>query len=109
KGDFTTGLAWIQAHDGVTWWHNGQTGGYTSALFVYPPKRLAVVVLSNTSSEFTTTLAERCLQVVAGDKPQPIKVRKTVKVDPAVLKLYEGTYFVLPLLSITITVEDGKL
>jgi serine-type D-Ala-D-Ala carboxypeptidase/endopeptidase len=109
KGDFTTGLAWIQAHDGVSWWHNGQTGGYTSALFVYPPKKLAVVVLANTATELTTTLAEKILVSVAGGKPDPIAVRKTVKVDPAVLKSYEGRYSLAPLFAITITVEDGKL
>jgi D-alanyl-D-alanine-carboxypeptidase/D-alanyl-D-alanine-endopeptidase len=109
KGDFTTGLAWIQAHDGVTWWHNGQTGGYTSALFIFPPKKLAVVVLANTSTELTTTLAEKILVSLAGGKPDPIAVRKTVKVDPAVLKSYEGKYALAPVFAITVTIEDGKL
>ena len=42
-------------------------------------------------------------------KPEPIAVRKTVDVDPAVLKAYEGTYALSLFFAITITVEDGKL
>jgi D-alanyl-D-alanine-carboxypeptidase/D-alanyl-D-alanine-endopeptidase len=109
KGDFTVGLAWMQAHDDVTWWHAGQTGGYTSALFIYPPKKVAVVVLANTGTEFTSMLAEKVVVLVAGGKPTPIELRKTVKVDPAVLKTYEGRYSLTPLFAITVTVEDGKL
>ena len=42
-------------------------------------------------------------------KPEPIAVRKTIKLAPDVLKPYEGTYALSLVFAITITVEDGKL
>jgi CubicO group peptidase (beta-lactamase class C family) len=108
-GDIRVGLGWHQARDGVTWWHNGQTAGYTSALFLFPPKRLGVVVLCNTAMEHTTPLAEKIVQSSLGMKPEPIAVRKTVDVAPAVLQSYAGTYALSIIFAITITVEDGKL
>ncbi len=108
-GEIRVGLCWQLARDGVTWWHNGQTGGYSSAIFVYPPQKMAVVVLCNTSSEHTTPLAEKILQTMLGMKPEPIAVRKTVTVDPAILKSYEGTYALSLFFAITISAEDGKL
>ena len=108
-GEIRVGLCWQLARDGETWWHNGQTGGYSSAMFVYPPQKIAVVVLCNTSSEHTTPLAEKILQTMLGMKPEPIAVRKTVVVDPALLKSYQGTYALGLLFAITVTIEDGKV
>ncbi len=108
-GDIRVGLAWHLARDGETWWHNGQTAGYSSALFVYPPKHLAVVVLCNTATEHTTPLAEKILQSLLGMHPEPLAVHKAVEIDPALLKSYEGTYVLSLVFAITITVEDGKL
>ena len=73
---------WHQARDGETWWHNGQTAGYSFAPSIVPPKKLAVVVLCNTASDQTTPLAEKILELALGIKTSPIEVRKTVKVDP---------------------------
>jgi serine-type D-Ala-D-Ala carboxypeptidase/endopeptidase len=108
-GDIRVGLAWHQARDGATWWHNGQTGGYSSALFVFPPKKLAVVVLCNTATDLTTPLDEKILQTMLGLKPESVAVKKVVEVDPAVLKSYEGMYALSLAFAITITLEDGKL
>jgi CubicO group peptidase (beta-lactamase class C family) len=108
-GKIRVGLGWHQARDGETWWHNGQTAGYSSALFVYPPKKLAVVVLCNTASDQTTPLAEKILQSALGIKTSPIEVRKTVKVDSAILERYVGKYALSFAFAITVTLEDGKL
>jgi serine-type D-Ala-D-Ala carboxypeptidase/endopeptidase len=108
-GEIGVGLGWHIARDNVTRWHNGQTGGYSSVLFVYPPKKLGVVVLSNTATDKTTAVGEKILQSIIGMKPEPVSVRKAIEVDPAVLKTYEGTYALAPLFAITITLEDGKL
>jgi hypothetical protein len=45
------GLGWVIAGDGQTRWHNGQTGGSTSALFINRKLKCAVVVLCNTAVE----------------------------------------------------------
>lgn len=109
QGEIGVGLAWHIARDGVTRWHNGQTGGYTAALFIVPSKKLAVVVLCNTACENTTPLAEKITQAALGMTPEPLAVRKTVEVDPKVVAAYEGTYALSLFFAITITVEDGKL
>lgn len=44
------GYAWFVKKSGNIW-HNGQTGGYYSMLKIYPKRDLAVLYLSNTSSE----------------------------------------------------------
>jgi serine-type D-Ala-D-Ala carboxypeptidase/endopeptidase len=108
-GDIRVGLAWHQARDGVSWWHNGQTAGYSSALFVYPPKNLAVVVLCNTATEHTTPLAEKILQSLLGKTPDPIDLPKVVTVATEVLKSYEGKYALSPLFAITVTLEGDRL
>lgn len=108
-GEVGVGLGWHIARDGVTRWHNGQTGGYTSALFIYPPKKLAVVVVCNTACEHITPLAEKITQAALGMNPDPPAIRKIVDVDPKVLGSYEGTYALSLFFAITITVEDGKL
>jgi serine-type D-Ala-D-Ala carboxypeptidase/endopeptidase len=43
------GLGWMIAGDGQTRWHNGQTGGSRSALFINRELNCAVVVLCNTA------------------------------------------------------------
>jgi len=108
-GDIRVGLAWHQARDGQTWWHNGQTAGYSSALFIYPPKKLAVVVLANTATEHTTPLTEKILQTMLGLKPAPLPTRPTVDVAADVLKSYVGKYALSPFFAIAVTLEDGKL
>lgn len=108
-GEIGVGLGWHIARDGVTRWHNGQTGGFSSALFIYPPRRLAVVVLANTATDHTTTLGERIIQSLLGIDVEPIEVRKVVEVDPAVLEKYVGKFALSPIFAITITLEDGRL
>jgi CubicO group peptidase (beta-lactamase class C family) len=108
-GQIGVGLGWHIARDGVTRWHNGETGGYSSAIFVFAPKKIAVVVVCNTATERTTELAEKVIQSALGMSPPPIAVRKTIKLAPDVLKQFEGTYALSLLFAITITTEDGKL
>jgi serine-type D-Ala-D-Ala carboxypeptidase/endopeptidase len=43
------GLGWMIAGDGQTRWHNGQTGGSRSALFINRELNRAVVVLCHTA------------------------------------------------------------
>jgi D-alanyl-D-alanine-carboxypeptidase/D-alanyl-D-alanine-endopeptidase len=108
-GQIGVGLGWHIARDGVTRWHNGETAGYSSAIFVFAPKKIAVVVVCNSATESTTELAEKIIQSTLGMSPPPIAVRKTIKVAPEKLKNYEGMYALSIVFAITITTEDGKL
>ncbi len=108
-GEIGVGLCWHLAGDGVTWWHNGQTGGYSSCIFLSPPLKIGVVVLTNTATMKTTELGGKILQALAGAKPAPIATRTPVKVDPAALEKYVGSYALSPAFAITVTLEDGQL
>ncbi len=68
SGEVGVGLGWQIARDNVTRWHNGQTGGYTAAVYVHPPSRLGVVVLSNTATDLISPLAERIFNTVLESK-----------------------------------------
>jgi hypothetical protein len=79
-------------------------------LFICPPKKIAVAVLTNTASERSTNeLAEKTIVTLAGGKPGGVTTRKTVAVEPALLKSYAGKYALSLVFVITVTVEDGKL
>lgn len=115
KGDATKpsgqkiGLAWLIAGDGQTRWHNGQTGGYSSALFINPIGKKAVVVLSNTATDKTTIVAEKVLQSLFGMKVAPVEVSKAIDLPAETLQRYAGQYQLAPGAILTISVEDGKL
>ena len=108
-GEIGVGLGWHIARDGVTRWHNGQTGGYSSFLGYNADKRLAVVVLCNTATDLTTTLGERILQSAAGMTVEPIGFHKEVAVDAATLEKYVGVYELAPSFALTVTLEEGQL
>ena len=103
------GLAWHIARDGVTRWHNGRTGGYSSWMSVIPEMKAGVVVLSNTSADKTTELGLKLTLVASGKKVEPPRERTVIKVEADVLKAYAGVYAITPEFALTITEEDGKL
>jgi D-alanyl-D-alanine-carboxypeptidase/D-alanyl-D-alanine-endopeptidase len=109
KGEIGVGLGWHIARDDVTRWHNGQTGGYSAAMFIYPPQDLGVVVLTNSGTGHATPLAEKILQSLLGMHTAPLEVRKTVKVPAKVLQTYVGQYALGFFAMFTITLEDGQL
>jgi len=61
------GLGWIFAGDGQTRWHNGGTGGFSSAIFINRQLKCAVIVLCNTHvNNEVDALAIRLIQKAAG-------------------------------------------
>lgn len=56
------GLGWVIAGDGQTRWHNGQTGGSHSALFINRELNCAVVILCNTA--VTKEVDELAMQLI---------------------------------------------
>lgn len=108
-GEHAGGLGWLIARDGQTRFHNGQTGGYHSALFVGPDLNQAVVVLSNTATAEVSALAENLYQVLAGMDVQPRVFDKTFDVAPEKMLRYVGKYELIPNMMFTVSVEDDKL
>lgn len=85
-------LGWHMAGDGSTLWHTGQTGGYSSAVFVNPMINKGVVVLANGADSAVDVLGERIFQAVAGMKVEPPKVRPSVPLAGPQLDKVVGEY-----------------
>ncbi|MBX3423933.1 MAG: serine hydrolase [Pirellulaceae bacterium] len=107
--DFAMGLGWLVARDGSTRFHNGQTGGYHSALFVSRELKQAVVVLANTATMEVDRLAEDVFKVVAGMNVAPREFPVEVSVPVETLQRYAGTYQLGPGMIFTVSVNNGRL
>jgi hypothetical protein len=118
------GLGWMIAGDGQTRWHNGQTGGSHSALFISRDLKCAVVVLCNTAvTNEIDQLAIQIVQKAAGQesRPQPKakpKTKPSVPSDPDSEKLaidanlrsrLVGRYQLAPNFIFTVSDRDGHL
>ncbi|MEX0642568.1 MAG: serine hydrolase [Pirellulales bacterium] len=103
------GLGWHLHGDGITWWHNGQTGGYSSWMGIVPPIKVGVVVLTNTATDLTTQLGTELTQVACGIPVAPPAKREEFAVDAKVLESYVGNYEIVPEFVLTVTVEYGQL
>ena len=109
RSGFAMGLGWHIARDGQTRWHNGQTGGFHSAVFVNRKLNVGVVVLANTAIGEVDQIAELLVQRVAGQKVKPPTYNKEVKIDMATMKRLEGRYQLAPTFIFDVSVVDGKL
>ncbi|MEM1224827.1 MAG: serine hydrolase [Planctomycetota bacterium] len=90
---FAMGLGWMIARDGATRWHNGQTGGFHSAVFVNRGLRTGVVVLANTGpAPQVDEVAQAIVQHLAGMPTKPMEVRRVVDVDSETMHRLEGQY-----------------
>lgn len=107
--DFTVGLGWNVARDGSTRWHNGQTGGFHSAVFINRKLDAAVVILSNTATMEVDVLAEQLMRMLAGRDEKPRKFEKQLAVSPDKMKQYIGKYQLAPGAVFTVNVEGDKL
>jgi CubicO group peptidase (beta-lactamase class C family) len=103
------GLGWMIAGDKSTLWHNGQTGGYSTALFVNPMLKKGVVVLANGADSAVDVLGERLLQSLAGMKVEPPKVRPSILLAEAQLDRLTGDYVSTVGFTITVTRNEETL
>ena len=109
QGDFAMGLAWHIAQDGSTRWHNGQTGGYHSMIYISREFDAAVVLLTNTATGEVDQLAEKIIQSLAGTTVEPRQFEKAINVAPEVMQRYVGKYELAPGLVFTVTTKDKQL
>ncbi|TWU00095.1 Beta-lactamase precursor [Botrimarina colliarenosi] len=107
--DFAMGFGWHVARDGSTRWHNGETGGYHSAVFVSRDLNAAVVVLTNTATGEIDQLAEQIIQSAAGMPVEPRVFPEKAEVAPEVMQRYVGKYAITPAFVLTVSIEGGKL
>jgi len=105
---FAMGLGWHIAGDGTTRWHNGQTGGFHSILFVNRPLQAGVIVLSNSAAADVETLGEQVMRLIAGNEVQPLDVGNAT-VDPKVLARLAGRYQLEPDFILEVSAKGGRL
>lgn len=90
------------------WWHNGQTGGYHSMLFVSRELRAGVVVLSNSPALEVDALGETIIRLIAGIEAEPIAIPGAT-VDESVVRRLVGRYELVPGFVLNVTASGKRL
>jgi len=110
------GLGWVIAGDGQTRWHNGQTGGSSSAMFINRDLKCAVIVLCNTS--LNTEIDQLATQLVlkaAGQGVEPDRVDAAedqggdLEIDAKLRGRLVGRYQLAPNFIFDVNDQDGHL
>lgn len=105
--DTMIGYAWqITSTEGTTvYWHNGQTGGYSSFIGFNPARRIGVVVLSNSNH----SVDEIGFYALAPDIFPLGNFPPLPRISIATLERYVGKYEVAPGAKIDISREEDRL
>jgi D-alanyl-D-alanine-carboxypeptidase/D-alanyl-D-alanine-endopeptidase len=110
------GLAWMIGADRETHWHNGQTGGSHSAIFVNRAFHRAVVVLCNTAvMKEVDQLAMQLETKAAGEeakreaKETPGQGTGAPAIDAKLRQRLEGRYQLAPNFIFTVHDREGHL
>lgn len=103
------GLGWhiIKPGDADIIWHNGGTGGFHSFVGFSPSRRVAVVVLTNS----TRNIDDIGFHLLDARMPlqKPPAARTEVALDSTVLDRYVGEYELAPTFRIAVTREGNAL
>lgn len=94
--EFAMGLGWSIARDGQTRFRNGQTGGYSAAIFINRQLNLGVCVLANSACNDITALAEQLVQMKAGMAVTAPSAEKSLQVKTDIMDRYVGRYQLAP-------------
>jgi hypothetical protein len=114
------GLGWMIAGDGQTRWHNGETGGSTSALFINRKLHCAVIVLCNTfaADEVDKLAMQLVMKAAGGDaepetEPEPADTANhdsdKLAIDSNLRSRLMGRYQLKPDFIFTVTDDNGHL
>lgn len=107
--EFAMGLGWSIARDGQTRFRNGQTGGYSAAIFINRDLNLGVCVLANSACSSITGLAEQLIQMKAGMTVRSPSSEKTVRVNADLMDRYTGRYQLAPDFIFDVRRDGAKL
>lgn len=107
------GLNWIvlSAGSDTIVWHNGGTGGYRTYLGLVPSKKVAVVVMTNSTGEGADDIGMHLLHpaLLLAPKPEPPKTRTVIELPASTLARYVGLYQLAPNFSIEMTLKGDEL
>lgn len=102
RNNMKIGLGWHIRNKTI--WHNGGTGGFRTFAGYEPEKKMAVVILTN------STVGADDLGFHLMDESIPLKkIRKEITVALPLLQSYVGVYEITPQFQLTVTVENGQL
>ena len=107
-GSSRMGFGWTINMKSETRWHNGQTAGYHSIMFVSREKQRALVVLCNTGTREVDKLASEIMALLGGQDVKPRKFRKTMDVSAEVCARYVGQYSLSPRVKFDITYANDE-
>jgi len=112
-GPMGIGLNWLSLYAGADTivWHNGGTGGYRTYIGLLPSRKMAVVVLTNTTGAGADDIGMHLLSpaLPLAPKPAPVKQRTAITLPAATLARYVGTYQLAPSFAIEVTAEGDAL
>lgn len=109
------GLDWMLALDGETFFHSGQTAGFSSFLCFHREKHIGVVVLTNGSSMQVELLGVGVLRTLLGVPVTPLSVKSPVRLAEAEdahraeIQRRAGKYAMKGGPTMEVTAQDGRL
>jgi CubicO group peptidase (beta-lactamase class C family) len=109
KNDYAFGLRLHTANGHKLIEHGGGIEGFNTALAYYPEDKLTVVVLANLGGRAPESIASKLAAVAHGENVVLPSERREIKVPPAILAKYVGTYELMPDFDIVMTLEGGQL
>jgi len=112
-GAMEIGLNWFILHaasDTIVW-HNGGTGGYRTFIGLLPSRKMAVVILTNSTGAGADDIGMHLLSpsLPLAPKPAPMKQRTAITLPAATLARYVGSYQLAPNFAIEVTASADTL
>ena len=89
--------------------HGGSIWGFLSHFIRYPEDKLCIAVLSNLTSTKPVEISRTLAAIVFNESYDIPVVPTPAKVEPSLLRSYEGTYQFAPEITLTIQVDDDRL
>jgi D-alanyl-D-alanine-carboxypeptidase/D-alanyl-D-alanine-endopeptidase len=109
-GAMGIGLNWLSSYAGpdTVVWHNGGTGGYRTFIGLLPSRKIAVVLLTNTTGTGADDIGMHLLvpSLPLAPAPAPMKQRVAITLPTTTLARDVGTYQLAPNFTIQVS-RDG--
>ncbi|PYP85698.1 MAG: serine hydrolase [Candidatus Angelobacter sp. Gp1-AA117] len=109
KEDYAFGLGVSTRNGRKMIAHDGGIEGFNTSLAYYPDDKLVVAVLANLNGPAAGDIAASLSRVAHGEKVVLTSERKETALPQQTLAKYVGSYELAPTLTLSITVEDGRL
>ncbi|MBN8810553.1 MULTISPECIES: serine hydrolase [unclassified Sphingomonas] len=109
KDNYALGIVAVARDGSTTLSHGGGIEGFNTWLGYDPDRRITVVVLANLNGNSADKLGATMMTLARGGTITLPSERKAVKLEPALLKAYEGTYEANPNFSFTLRAEGDRL